>query len=73
MKRINHPPRAWPSGGTDGLNDLLGPYGGTVNIGFVHPYVEPLAPEIIHEFNHLLLVFTGVTDKNIRAHLEPRI
>ena len=51
----------------NGLDDFLGPHGGAVDVGFIHPDAQPLFAKILHQPNHLLLVLTRVTYKNVRV------
>ena len=55
-------------GGTNGLDDFLGPHGGAVDVGFVHPDGHALLAQVLNQLDDLLLVLPRVTDKNVRAH-----
>ena len=51
----------------DGLDDFLGPHGGAVDVGFIHPDAKSLFAQILHQANHLLLVLPRVTNENVRV------
>ena len=51
----------------NGLDDFLGPHGGAVDAGFIHPDAQPLFAQILHQPNHLLLVLPRVTNENVRV------
>jgi hypothetical protein len=53
----------------DGLDDFLGPHGGPVNVGFIHPDSEPFCTQILHHPNHLLLILSRITDENVRVQI----
>ena len=56
--------------GTDGLDDFLGPHGGAVDVGFVHPDGHALRAQVLNHLDDLLLVLPRVADKNVRCHRE---
>ena len=51
----------------DGLDNLLGPHRGTVDIGFIHPDFEPLFSKIAHQLEHLLLILARIADEYVRT------
>ena len=57
-------------GGTNGLDDFLGPHGGPVDVGLVHPDGHALPAQVLNQLDDLLLVLPRVTDKNVRAHVN---
>ncbi len=57
-------------GGADCLDDFLGPHGGAVDVGLVHPDGHALLAQVLNQLDDLLLVLPRVTDKNVRAHLN---
>ena len=52
----------------DGLDDLLSPHGGAVDVGFIHPDVEALFAKIVHQPVHLLLILARIADEYVLVH-----
>ena len=51
----------------DSVDNFLGPHGGAVDVGFIHPDAQFLFAQILHQPNHLLLVLSRVANKNVRV------
>lgn len=56
--------------GADGFDDFLGPHGGAVDVGLVHPDGHSLSTEVLDQLDDLLLVLPRVTDENVRCHVN---